>query len=98
MKMCDVVKDLYGVYCDGFASDESKALIKKHLKKCPECREFYKEKSFYPAYAQRDNSGNYALLAKKIKKRKLIGRALAVSLVTVLSAALLCELSERGKK
>ena len=31
MKMCDVVKDLYGVYCDGFASGESKKLIKKHL-------------------------------------------------------------------
>lgn len=97
MKMCDVVKDLYGVYCDGFASDESKELIKKHLKKCPECREFYKEKSFYPAYAQSDNSGNYALLAKKIKKRRLVKGALAVSFVTVLSAVLLCELSEKGK-
>lgn len=95
MKKCDVIKDLYGVYRDGFASDESRRLIKKHLKDCPECRDFYKEKSFYPAYAQHVSCGNYASLAKKIKKRKIIKNALIASAFTVLSAVAVCELIER---
>lgn len=35
---CDIIKDLLPLYHDGVCSDDSKAMIEKHLSHCESCR------------------------------------------------------------
>lgn len=39
---CNVVRDLMPLLGDGVLSDESKKVIREHLRECPECREYQK--------------------------------------------------------
>lgn len=40
---CDVVLDLVAIYKDGYASDDTRALVRSHLRTCPSCRRLYAE-------------------------------------------------------
>ena len=39
--VCEVVKDLVPLHLDGTASKMSESLIRRHLKRCEDCREYY---------------------------------------------------------
>lgn len=73
---CELVMDLAPLYHDGVASEVSKRLVKKHLRECPQCRAYYKKyqpidkiPSEVPNW---DVEGNYAMLAKRVRKRRII--------------------------
>ncbi len=38
---CDVIKDLIPLYIDECCSEESRAIVKEHLKSCPDCNKIY---------------------------------------------------------
>lgn len=38
---CHIIKDLLPLYLDGLVSEESAAEIERHIKTCPDCREYY---------------------------------------------------------
>lgn len=40
---CNVIKDLIPLYIDDCCSEESAALVKKHLESCAECKELYED-------------------------------------------------------
>ncbi len=73
---CELVMDLAPLYHDGVASAVSKRLVKKHLRDCPQCRTYYKK---YPPIDKIpaevpnwDTEENYALLAGRVRKRRII--------------------------
>lgn len=37
--LCNVVKDLLPLYCDGVCSDESKKMVEEHLEECSPCKD-----------------------------------------------------------
>lgn len=39
---CNVIRDLIPLLVDGVLSDDSRQVIREHLKECPECRGYYK--------------------------------------------------------
>ncbi len=41
MMKCEVVRDIVPMYADKTASAETEAVVREHLKHCPECRKFY---------------------------------------------------------
>ena len=73
---CELVMDLAPLYYDGVASRVSKRLVKKHLRECPQCRTYYKK--YHPVdkvpteVPNWDVEGNYAMLARKVRKRRLV--------------------------
>ena len=72
---CDVVTDLAPLYYDGVASEASKKMVKEHIKKCKECRAYYKK--YRPAEGVRmempvSQQGDFALLAKRMRRRRLL--------------------------
>lgn len=92
---CDIVKDLYGIYKDGCASQESKDIIKHHLKHCEECRRFYRDFPSQSRTASYAPMGDYALLAKRIKRRRTFITAAIASGFVVLSAWAIAETLDR---
>lgn len=83
---CQVIRDLLPLYHDGVCSDESRRLVERHLRDCPECRA---ELSAYGAETIKENNMNEAKLiqdtANKWKKNKA-----AAFFKGALIAALLC--------
>ena len=73
---CELVMDLAPLYYDGVASRVSKRLVKKHLRECPQCRTYYKK--YHPVdkvpteVPNWDVEENYAMLARKVRKRRLV--------------------------
>lgn len=73
---CELVMDLAPLYYDGVASRVSKRLVKKHLCECPQCRTYYKK--YHPVdkvpteVPNWDVEENYAMLARKVRKRRLV--------------------------
>lgn len=73
---CELVMDLAPLYYDGVASRVSKRLVKKHLRECPQCRTYYKK--YHPVdkvpteVPNWDVGENYAMLARKVRKRRLV--------------------------
>lgn len=72
---CDVVTDLAPLYHDGVASKASRKLVREHLKECPECRAYYKK--YDPVEGIKmdmpiSNAEDFVLLAKQMRKRRLL--------------------------
>ncbi|MBQ8228787.1 MAG: zf-HC2 domain-containing protein [Clostridia bacterium] len=40
---CDVIRDLIPLYIDDCCSEESRAIVKEHLEKCPDCNSLFEE-------------------------------------------------------
>ena len=36
---CEIIRDLLPVYCDGLASEETRAAVDRHVAECDDCRE-----------------------------------------------------------
>lgn len=73
---CELVMDLAPLYHDGAASEVSKRLVKKHLRECPRCRAYYKKYQPIDEIPTEtpsvDVEENYVLLAKRVRKRRII--------------------------
>ncbi|MGN0135548.1 zf-HC2 domain-containing protein [Anaerotignum sp.] len=73
---CDIVTDLAPLYFDKEASKASRRLVKEHLRECPECRANYRK--YHPAQNLASelpfsgNVENFAMLAKKMRNRRLL--------------------------
>ena len=39
---CNVIKDILPLYVDDLASEDTKALVESHLKKCDSCMQEYR--------------------------------------------------------
>lgn len=96
---CDIVKDLYGIYMDGCASKSTEIMIKNHLKRCPECKEFYRDVPFAVKRSQTSEAfGDYTVIAKRIKKRRACVTLGVLSGFALLTAWALAETIERRSK
>ncbi len=73
---CDIVTDLAPLYHDKEASKASRKLVKEHLRECPECRANYRKYRPVQDLASdmpfSGNVENFAMLAKKMRTRRLL--------------------------
>ena len=84
--LCDIIKDLLPLYCDGQASEESVKLIEKHIDKCAECKAVYEKMSAElsnPEYIQEDQELIDSM--KKVKRRNRL-----MVFAGIVAAALVC--------
>ena len=85
--VCDTVKDLVPLYLDGTISDKPGKFVKRHLKRCKSCSEYYhlcRHSDDVPEIRAKANSGKtdlifapddgYELIAKRIEKRAIAER------------------------
>lgn len=81
MKDCEIIRDLLPLYADELTSEESNALIQRHLETCPECRaELTRMRSAMAApEAEQAQNANY----KKALKRQLRRMKLKVTSTTL---------------
>ena len=84
---CKVIQDLLPIYNDGLASEDTIALVEKHLHECPNCR---KELGFIKTeiddtssmLTEREDENMIRAFAKRIKRRQVI-----IALVAMVIAA-----------
>ena len=83
---CDIVMDLAGIYFDKTAADATNDYIKGHVKRCENCRKFYRQFSKFKKKQNKTSfsdvpkwEGNYAEIASRLSKRRMIFNILAVS-------------------
>ena len=73
---CEIVTDLAPLYHDREASKASRKLVKEHLRECPECRAYYRKyrpvEDFVAEMPASDPVENFAVLAKKMRRRRLL--------------------------
>ena len=60
---CEIIKDLIPLYIDECCSEESAALVKEHLEKCPQCNSLYESMK---------TPNNFVPVAAPSKKLKVI--------------------------
>lgn len=88
---CDVVTDLAPLYHDGLASKASRKLVKEHLRECPECRKNYKKYSPVEGVKMDmpiSNAEDFVLLAKQMRRRRLLAWGGFLSYVSATLVAL----------
>ncbi len=97
---CAIVKDLLPMYADKETSAETSAMIKEHLKECPECRERYRQSCHIARSMQQPPCGKryeYSVLAHRISQRNTMhfvaGCAVAAALGYIAGKLIF---SERG--
>ncbi|MCH5287100.1 MAG: zf-HC2 domain-containing protein [Christensenellaceae bacterium] len=83
---CDIVRDLMPLVADGTASEKSRAMVDEHIDECEPCREMFDEmrqevKTEAPQ-AQAEK------LVKKLRRHRMLRRALLVLLGVAISAVL----------
>ena len=96
---CDMVTDLYPLYKDGLASEDSRAAIKEHLRTCDECRNFFRRYPFRDKLLRRsaavanDNSSHltsaadgFLSIAKKLRRNRNIRVSVIAAIALIVSA------------
>lgn len=94
---CGIIRDLLPLYEDGAASEESQALVRAHLKDCPECREELRKMRVpisLPPDEDEEAVKHYLARQAELRRKEnrrlaLIGVPLAVILVFCLCYTLL---------
>lgn len=90
---CDVVMDLVAVYKDGLASDDTRRLVRAHLRTCPGCRQLYA--GYHAADGARpaacpppvgNLSNGYSILARHMHKQHMISTATMLSVIGISAA------------
>lgn len=82
---CGVISDLLPLYADGVCSEESRALIERHLEECQSCAEALERlKSAVPL--EKDAEGTPL---KKLKKKLRVRRTVIIAVTALLTAFLL---------
>jgi hypothetical protein len=77
---CNIIKDILPLYVDGVVSDDTKAMVEEHLKRCEECKkegELMKQEVYIPAEKETSLIKNFK---KKWRNKKLIISGLSVLL------------------
>lgn len=73
---CEIVTDLAPLYHDGEASKVSRRFVKEHLRECQQCRGYYKKYQPLENVGEEmpfmQEEGNFLVLAKKMRKRRLL--------------------------
>lgn len=72
---CEIVTDLAPLYQDKLASAASRRFVRTHLRECSDCRRLYQK--YRPIEGVRlevpsSDGADFALLAKKMRKRRLL--------------------------
>lgn len=85
--LCNVVKDLLPLYCDGVCSEESKNIVEEHLEECTPCKELLKkmQNNPYDDLLRKERNEVIQHHTKNIRKKVLllIGPcASAIALIT----------------
>ena len=104
--VCEIVKDLVPLHLYGTASKMTDSLIRRHIKRCASCREYYKmcsdSKQASSARANQNTNKDdevvycpddgYMLIAKRMEKSMLIERLafLAAAVTAIFAAVLIC--------
>ena len=90
---CDVVMDLVAVYKDGLASDDTRELVRAHLRTCPSCRRLYAEyrvsqdvRAGAPTPPPL-SADNYSALARLVHRQHMISSAAMLSVMAISAAA-----------
>lgn len=90
---CDVIMDLVAVYKDGFASDDTRNLVRTHLRACPDCRQLYAgyhvAEGIRPADCPPPADGtspDYSALARHMHRKHMLSTAAMLSVIAVSSA------------
>lgn len=82
---CDVVRDLMPLCMDEAATESSKDVVVEHIAECKKCEKYYSEiSSEIPL--EEDSVGDtkdYVVIAKRLRKRKLIQRAILTFVIFV---------------
>jgi predicted anti-sigma-YlaC factor YlaD len=76
---CNIVRDLLPIYADKATTVDSNKFVKRHLTTCASCNQYYKSvtnRSVVAAPTSELPLSRYEVVAKKLKKRKLIKRIL----------------------
>lgn len=86
---CDVVLDLVAIYKDGYASDDTRALVRSHLRSCPECRRLYAEyhvsqdvRASIPDLPTTPANG-YTALARDMRSHQLLSNAAMIGVMAL---------------
>ena len=75
MNNCSVIRDLLPVYVDRETSEETSAVIKDHLARCPECSEYYRHVCHITRSMKnppRSNRYQYSKLLRQIRRRNAL--------------------------
>ncbi len=68
---CDVVKDLYPTIKDGCAGKLTARLVRRHLKKCTDCRYFYREWDIAAeGEPKKKPRGDFSAVAARLRMRR----------------------------
>ena len=97
---CDVVTDLAPLYHDGLASKASRKLVKEHLRECPECRKNYKKYSPVEGVKMDmpiSDAEDFVLLAKQMRRRRLLAWGGFLSYVSVTLVALVLYWAKKNR-
>ncbi len=88
---CDMAIDLISLYKDGLASEDSKRAVREHLRHCRNCARIYAAYSSQtePPLVRKyvipmgREGGNYAMLAKTLRRSRMVSRASMFSVVAL---------------
>lgn len=100
---CKMVMDLFPLYKDGLASDDSVRAIKNHLQKCEDCRKFYKRYNFQEKLINRFSRGkasplsDYGEIAKRLRRRHLLKTTIVLMFTIICAAVALTSHSSSNK-
>jgi len=98
MNRCNIVKDLIPLHVEGLTSEESAALVEKHIAECDDCRRFYETaKRDYESHErsrrdelpdkQRQIEDLIAQLGKYQRRIKLVSVFVAMLMTCIISGA-----------
>lgn len=73
---CNMIQDLMPLCIDNAASEESRQSVIEHLSECTKCENYYEmlTHEFVPDYKPDEATHNYAVIAKKLRRKKAILR------------------------
>ncbi len=82
---CEVVKDLYPTVKDGCAGAQTDKLVKAHLRSCPECKMFYRERRVVSRNISCIPKGDFSAVARRIRIRNAVTAAVVTASVAALA-------------
>ena len=109
--VCETVKDLVPQYLDGTCSSLTGKFVKKHMKRCKSCSEYYslcKHSKEMSEKRMKENSGDkdlvyvpddgYELIARRVGKSIMIERISIISAAVAAIVTVIILLNFKNKK
>lgn len=84
---CEIIKDLLPLYHDGVCSEESCNVIREHLEKCEECKEYLNKLDGSGKFTTKEKNTEQAKAAvlRQIKK-KFFHKKVVISVISIICA------------